>query len=478
MKAADAEKNGNRLLVTSIDVFNALKPTYWMLRNQFDPYKLERGKTAQVAQQAFGKRPRVCATCGERKRSGLSLRAAHIVPVAECGDTTEDNLVPLCDRDKQNGQAFGCHWLFDSGYASVDEMKEARTRWTSNESSFQLRVQMVKRYERHQKSPSTIGSSGNDGIQELLTRGAPVVALREAEKCLEKTTDAKKRFDLRLKIVELRRRRSARGELERASELYRELSKENKVPPDSKSRFHYEGGYLQLLLGHHDKAKGEFQISLRRVDKKKRHWEGQWSAAALLVVLTTIACEGAKAPFSQLRRMLEKALSAAHDASELHGKRWVANCLLHLASLSLAEGDQRRAKECLEKAIDHWRKMTVLDGWDRAFRPLLLAVTGEVLAAHAHARCDAENALKYLTRALVGIIWRGQNLSGVRDVLSAMVPMLRLVGQQSHARRVQDVASRVRDGASWMSPCRAIETRGEPRSHCDKRLTREICGNT
>jgi tetratricopeptide (TPR) repeat protein len=434
MKTVNKGKNRNSLLVTAMDLFNALKPTYWMLRDHFDPYNLERGKTSQIAQKAFSKRPCVCAACGEQTRTGLSLRAAHIVAVAECGETTEDNLVRLCDRDKQNRPDSGCHWLFDTGYASVDEMKEARTIWTSNKSSFLLREKMIKRYKRHQKSPSTIGSSRSDSIQELFTRGAPVKALQEAENRLKKTTDAKERFRLYLKIIELRRRRSARGELERASELFTELSKESKVPTEFKSWFHYEGGYLQLLLGHHDKARREFEISLLRVDKKERYWEGQWSAAVSLIVLTTIACERAKAPYAKLRRRFEKALNAARSAGEIHGKRWILNCLLHLTSLSLAEGDQRRAQNCLEKAIEHWQKMTVLEGWDRAFRPTILAITGKVHAVNAKTRSDTENALKYLTRALVGIIWRGENLSGARDVLFATAQMLKLMGKHSHAK--------------------------------------------
>ncbi len=457
MKTADARENRNRLLVTSVDVFNALKPTYRMLRGHFDPYRLERGRTGQVAQKAFNGRPRVCGACGEPKRSGLSLHAAHIVPVAECGETTEDNLVPLCDRDEPNGPRSGCHRLYDSGCASVCEMKETWNRWRNRESVFSLREAMVQRYKCHQKSPSTIGSSESDGIQQQFTRGALVGALRNTEGLLGKTTDAKERFRLRLKIVELHRRRSARGELELASKLYEELSTEDNIPADFKSWFHYEGGYLQLLFGCHDIARREFQTALSALDRNEEYWQGRWSSAASLVVQTTIACEGAKAPFCRLREMLEEALSAARGARELHGKRWVFNCLLHLTNLSLTEGDARGAQKNLEKAIDHWHKMTVLEGWDRAFRPTVLAVTGKVLAQNARGQRDAEKALKYLTRALVGILWQGENLANTRDVLFAMAPMLRLVGKDTHAKRVQDVASRVRDGASWVFPYRVVQ---------------------
>ncbi len=89
MKTVDTGKHDRHLLTTPRDVHMALGQTYHMLRNSFDPYRLERPKTGEIASEAFRKRSPVCAACGEAEHSGLSLQAAHIVPVAECGETTE-----------------------------------------------------------------------------------------------------------------------------------------------------------------------------------------------------------------------------------------------------------------------------------------------------------------------------------------------------------------------------------------------------
>lgn len=442
------------MLLTAGDIRQALGGTYQMMRDNFDPLIIERHKTSPVAKGAFAMGPDVCAACGEHGK-GMRLQAAHIVSLQECGETTTDNLVPLCERPGRKDDAIGCHQLFDSGYASVREVENCRQAWLVRNALFPLRGCMTKRYHKHAFQPSTIGSKAPDKIQSLLTTKGTRAAIREAEKRLVAARLESDRFRLRLKIVEIMRRRSARGKLELAAQLYRELENEQSVPQDMESWFYYEGGYINLLLCHHEKARDFFQRSLDFLDKSTAGWEGKWAAATSLVVLCTIALKGRTAPLAELRKVLSKARSIAGKASELHGTRWINNCNWHLVSMSLVSGDVGGADKAHRTALDHWHTMTVLEGWDNGSRPTLLNITGNLLAQKANSTSDAKEALRYLTRALVGLVGaRRYHPEGARDLLFAAEKMLRIIGKTSDADLVRDVALRTRDGSSWMQPYR------------------------
>lgn len=434
---------------------NAIGSIYDGLKTEFDPLKNERRETVKIGRRVFNKKTSVCVACGKNKDNGFSLEYAHIVPLEECGETKEENIVPLCKRQGKRQENRGCHKLFDDGYASITEMQRARLEWKKGTSKYQLREHMVERYQKHQKQSSSINSDSKNKIQALVTHGATVKAIKEAKRLLEQTGDKNESVELRLKIIEIERRRSALGALERASKCFFQLEQEKGTPKNFYSWFYYEGGYINLLLGRHNIALDYFQKSLNAVDKTKKNWQGQFVAATSLIVQSKNALMGPKAPFPTLRRKLIEAKKIADQAEEIHGTRWVSNCLWHLVTLDILRGDIQCASNSLEKAQNHWHTMTVLEGWDKGSRLTILAITGELLAAKAKNKTNAQDALKYLTRALVLLIGARPHFpEGGRDLLFAIAHMLHLIGRNRQADQVHNVASRIREGGSWRFPYR------------------------
>ncbi len=442
------------VLSTAWQVRKALGETYNMLREQFDPRIVERDKTASVGHKIFNKKTDVCAACGKQGK-GLRLEAAHIVPLEECGETIAENIVPLCRRPRRKGGDAGCHQLFDSGYGSVKEVQQVRFEWRNRTSRFSLRELMVQRYAKHLQQQANIGSKKLSEIQALLSRGATVKAIKEAKRQLDTTTDEKDAFSLKLKIIEIMRRRSASGALEKAAKDFNLLSSEAGVPPDLAAWFHYEGGYINMLLGQYEIARRYFQESLDAITKGSDGWEGKWVSAASVLVQSTIALKGSDAPLAELERTLSEARRIAKCASETHGKRWVASCNWHLVKVNFVKNDIQAADSCWRKAQQHWHDMTVLDGWSIGFRPTILTITGELLSEQAQSSSDAKNALRYLTRGLVLLVGASRrHFEGVRDLLFGTAHMLHFIGKDSHAKRVENIASRTRDGCSWRFPYR------------------------
>ena len=441
------------MILTGSMIKRALGSTYNMLKNKFDPLIIEREETDKIGPRVFNKKTAVCAACGKGKDKGLSLEYAHIIPLQECGKTEEGNIVPLCERQGKREEQRGCHKLFDEGYASIIEIQKAKHEWGNKTSTYQLRKYMVKRYQDHQKQSTSIGSSTKNRIQALITKGATKSAINEAEKLLGKTTDKNKVFELRLKIIEIERRQSSLGALERAAKLFSQLEQENQIPENFESWFYYEGGYINLLLGYHDIAPKYFQQSLNAIDKTKKNWQGQFVAATSLIIQSKIALNGFKASFSILRKKMIKAKKIASSANEIHSNRWISNCLWHWVTLDILRGDIQSASKSFEEAVNHWHSMTVLEGWDQGSRFGILAITAELFAKKAKKKNHAQEVLKYLTRALVLLIGaRPRFPEGGRDLLFLTERMLRLIGENSHADRVKCVAERIREGSSWIFP--------------------------
>ena len=114
----------NSLLLTAGQIRDALGSTYLKLRKEFDPLIVERSKN-RIRNKVFNKYTDVCAACGERGKD-IDLEAAHIVALEEGGETTVENLIPLCNRPRKKGKYAGCHKLFDAGFASVQEIRSAK----------------------------------------------------------------------------------------------------------------------------------------------------------------------------------------------------------------------------------------------------------------------------------------------------------------------------------------------------------------
>jgi hypothetical protein len=181
-------------LRTSSAIKRALAEEYAYLVATFDPKHRERQATNAIKKRLA---PWQCAACGRRPPEVERLEAAHIAPLAECAETTPQNLVLLCKEPRAKPP--GCHTLFDSGCASIDEMDACRESWTAGRSSV-LRDRMLLVFQQHGPRPHQQGH-----LTKELTN------LRAQRNSLSVTSP--QWHDVQLSIAEVTRRRARRDAL-------------------------------------------------------------------------------------------------------------------------------------------------------------------------------------------------------------------------------------------------------------------------
>jgi hypothetical protein len=446
------------LLLTTWHVRVALGEDYTYIKDHFDPLPEQREKTRDTAAEAFKGKPKACAICGEKIR----LQSAHIQALAECGETTPENLIPLCSSTPGRK---GCHRLYDTGCASQQEMFEARQHWMQTGPDPSLRSLMKKRLCLHRSQPPNSGATAGDEIQHFIDNGYYCLALKAIRKRLSGVSGAE-RFRYELKRIEVLRRRTAKDSLEKAACTWSKLQASGAIPQPLTSLFYYEGGYIEMLLGRHEAALPYCRRSREAITLEDGTptpgMEGAWLASAGLEIQTTIALKGVHAPWADVMQLAEKARSLSEQAKDMdiHGRRWVDNWNWHTVRIELVRGRMDNCVAVLKEAEAYARRVTTLEKWDWLGLAIRRTISGAVMAAQASSACDAKRALRHLSRALV--LQVGQNRKHpemVRDLLFAIAACLRLLGRNDRAERVESVAKRTRDGSSWLYPYRAHEIR-------------------
>ena len=370
------------LLTTSYQIREALETNYDFIKEMFDP--LARGrKLTKDAREMFKGCNRICAICG-RPQETIKLEIAHIVPLAECGTTIFKNLVRLCSFRKGFKRDRGCHELFDEGYAAKAEVQKARTKWVDGKFFKGLREKIQERYSKHTMQPANISASSPDFIQSLITSGKVKKAFNEAHKKAEQADGNLDRIRYRIKTIEILRRRTAAGTLEQADRDYRKLEVKRDLPNELISWFYYEGGYIAMLLGQHERALALFKKSQNNVEDV-----AAWVAATGLIVQTKIALKGAESSWPSLFKLIRQARQRCSKADNIHAKRWIDNLNWHEVRIKHISRDIKGASKALEKARLHWSKMTVLDGWDAGSSSTHRIIIGSLLADRAAAAMAA-----------------------------------------------------------------------------------------
>ncbi len=441
------------LLLTAYEIRKALNTLYHKLK-RYDHLERERGKTQSCARDVLDVNKDVCAACGMRG----SIQAAHIEPLQECASTTRENIIPLCERSGRRENQ-GCHQLFDSGYASVVEIKQLKKRWEENKNRVgnAVRKKMQQRYKKHDKQPSQIGAKKTDRIQAMISRGEYYRARKETYRLWCKESDPSEKFRLCLKYIEVHRRQSRKGYLERARKLYEELSRQEDIPKLYLNLFYYEGGYIYLLLGKHKKARDFFKESLKAVERDQEGWRCKAAAATTLIAQCDIILNPNRSVINECRREIKIHLEALKKCTDVHSKRWVHNLMLHLATSKAVEGNISVVKS-VKETWRHWHNMTVLEGWDTNSRLFMLATTGMAYAERAKTAEEAKKALRYLSRSMVLLLGKAKiQPERIRDVLFTIADMLDILKEKRDANRIRRVAERARDGGSWKYPYHDLE---------------------
>lgn len=442
-------------LTTSTAIKQALAEDYLWLAEHFDPKYRERQATPSRKRRLS---PWQCAACGRSPPEVERLEAAHIEPLAECAKTKPENLVLLC---KDSREPPDCHALFDAGCASINKMHLCRDRWARDVQPA-LRDEMLLVFKQHGPCPQQQGH-----LAKEFTR------LRERQKAL--AHDSQEWHTIQLHIAEVTRRRSRTDALKRA------LSEIERVDPrvlPEVSLYHYERGYINLLLGNRRQASSDFDDGrsvLAHSAKIGDRW--RWAAHTALVVQVNCMLRAAHPQDgqswnwvrSQLEKALEKAKADLKDLrriketspeSELrNASRWVYNCMVHLLKPDLAQGRVKRAAAQWRQATKYWRTMDLTNGWDAASRPTNLALYGQIAMTSSGSEEEIKDAMAYLVRALVMLLGlRRRQPEGVRDLLFAISDGLRRLGERRHLR-VKLVAGASLDYSSWFNPSVPIGNR-------------------
>lgn len=434
-------------------VRRSLGDNYFFIRDKFDPIRIERPLTSLVAKKAFRNVPsRCCAICG-KPFNGAKPQRGHIIPLAECGETKPENLVLLCTNKSEQVSKRGCHELFDGGYASISEVIEAKEIWINGSYSQELRKKIEERYLTHRVQPTNIGTTKPDEIQSLVSAQKWLMALSALGEKIENSRKETDKIRYLTKEVEILRRRSAIGSLELAEKKYRELESMGNIPKELLSWFYYEGGYVAMLLGRHQRAFGLFNNSIKAISEDMPGYAGQWSAAVGLITQTTIAIHGKDSPFDRIMKMADKARKLCANVNGIHANRWMDNWNWNIARINLVRGDLEKAMSAVNGAENHWRKMNVLDGWSAGSSATHRIITGTILAEKATSSAEAKEAMRHLSRALVMILGGGrQHPEMVRDLLFAIGKCIELSSMESRANEIRKTATNTRDGSSWQYP--------------------------
>lgn len=261
----------------------------------------------------------------------------------------------------------------------------------------------------------------------------------------------------RLKEVEILRRSCGAGVLELASELCENLK--NEVHENSSLSFRswhsYEAGYVALLLGYprHREALETDTASGPSPDR-----EGPWLASAALIVQSLIADAGRLANWREIDDLVVRShqiIAQSHHGDDTR-RRWVDNWRWHDVRIWLVRGEKERCLTALRLAQQHAETNTLDTKHDRLGLAIRLSIEGSVAATFAETEGDAKAALQTLAQALVLQVGQSRRYPEmVRDVLFCTAHVLPMTGDadaEARASRIAAVATRTRDGSSWIHP--------------------------
>ena len=419
------------------------------LKLQYDPKRIAREKRLDM-------KPGPCAGCG--REAGPANKKAHILPVAEGWPTTDDNIIWLCERPGKQTASGGCHWLFDHGYASANEITAAKS--AEGEAAFQLGPQLRSRYKDFGPSPRESGHYRK--WQEALTAERKGIERDYA-------TFAK----LTIEIAECSRRRPTEDSLKRALSILDNVTPGKIDDHHLLARYYYERGYIFFLQGGLSESRKLFETPLDKLEDYESNPASAWRWAAHRAMITQIDlllaqgdppahAKGLPSFRDELIEVLKVVLRADGDlntpdpwnaAPERRRDRamvgrWVQNMLHDLCRIEVLMGNKDQSLHYLTMALDRWKDRHLANGWESPFKPLLVSLRGHVQLLRASCDSDVREAVGYLVRALVMFRGQSQQPEGTADILRGIGNGLTSL-EDCKASVCCEVAGTYRDVGSW-----------------------------
>jgi hypothetical protein len=131
----------------------------------------------------------------------------------------------------------------------------------------------------------------------------------------------------------------------------------------------------------------------------KSDW--RWAVATVVIAHCQLAIGPNSSCRSRVLKTLAEAERVAVASSCLEGTRCVHNIQVDRARVDIANRKIDDAQRAWCTAINTWKRMTRLTGWDRGTGRLLVGISGAVKAHSARSEVEAKDALRYLARAIV-----------------------------------------------------------------------------
>ncbi len=428
---------------TSYEVKMALRSHLEYLR-QLDPLKAERDRTAALKNKLIKQFGSKCAYCN----SEGSVDAAHIIPLEIGAKTTEDNLILLC-KD--------CHETYDDGHMPISNMQAfARAFKVGEKSSLGEKIAIQEKPQGSITKATASLCLLSDDLLDMQKSNKYAKAVRLVKKVLKrKDLNNEEKVYLTIKLGELTRRRAACGVLQE-SLRYLESIDEWRVPKKYKPVYYYEIGYVNRLLGHHEKA---LDIYLKGMNETSTGSGPDSVAVEVNKILCEMAGSDELAPNQE--RALTKRLNAlivkCQKAGGYWGGRWELNCIAHSLQVSIKARNKKESWKKFTTFKESFFTSDVSKGWDAGSKQSYSLLKGLVFVLIPRNDKDVEMGISLLARSFLARIGYRQRLEGIRDAGMGLAIGLEKKGGQRNAKAAKalnDLMNRTVDGTSYIWPWR------------------------
>ena len=430
------------IIETTYQIRRELK-SYIEFYKCLDVLRKHRDATKSYRKKLIKRYGKHCAICGDKQ----NIETAHIVPLEIGGPTECENLVLLCHT---------CHSNFDGGAVSINEMKCYARKWRSRNGLAigKKKIEAPARTEPSMFPPPATIESKVASANEDAHHGHFPKAIKELKKiCSYSDVGHCEKMYIKLKIIELTRRRNKQGVLKESLDMLSHIDP-IQMPAGYLAWLYYENGYVRRMLGDHLGARDCFCLQYKNASNPVEVVSARNSI--ILCDLASVNCldEDQQNDFDSKLGLLQQ---QAAQHGDYWGGRWSINCAAHRVHVQLKAKNTELARTRLEDAINLFFSSDRGSGWTLGARRTFSLLEGMSLVLNPSDDAHLDDGIRLLARAFVNRCNPRRRPEGVRDVMYGLELSLRKRGYREAleaANALKHTLKRVRDGTSVLDPWR------------------------
>ncbi len=437
----------NILVESTTDIKRSLGPDFQLMRDH-DPLPRERSATKKYREELLAKYPQECPCC-DMQCGRSKLDAAHIWPLEIGARTTKDNLILLCKI---------CHKMYDSGYASHDDMLKCYRGWQKGDKYILVNV-MNNNKKQSEKIQQTLRPdilddviNNSQDVYNDVQSGKYRKALRKIAYIMD-VVDQEKIALFKIVTAQINRRRAARGVLTKAQDILDRVDIKH-LGKERLSLYYYEKGYIYQLSGNAYEASRSFMRSAQQAAEIKDSYsklEECIGKAQYLATQVIMAKRGAET-HRDISRKMDKIIDRLAGLDGAFAGRWVKNCMHWKYNSAIKAGLKDEAYSLESDIQEFTNSLTINTGYTKGFtwgyRGLSKVFFGE--------KGEAKEGLGMISRALVtNLAGNRRRPEGIRDLMLGFESgYLRLYGKKGKhvITNISDVRKSILDGSSYLDP--------------------------